>query len=283
MKLRAFNSGYVAMMNTVGNLFTQRRAVIWLVLLLLTALAWAIVVQQSRMMGSVNQGEPGISMAGMAAMNAGSLGTHPTHVSILFFLPVWVIMMVAMMFPAIVPVVSQFDAIRQNRRTTGQQTASTWVLLIGYLVVWGLIGIGVYLLSLLVPALGMMTAGLRMHYPVVAGLLLIFAGLYQLSPLKHAYLGYCRCPQDVFLHHWYDGTVGTFRMGIEQGVYCLACSWGLMLVLFVVGMMNLLAMAILTAVIFIEKVIPKGQAFSKLAGLALIVFGLTTLLMPILY
>ncbi len=256
-------------------------------LLLLAALAWAFVVQQSEMMGSTNQvaqAMAGMSQPapGMADMNSASKQTQPMPASILFYLPVWVIMMVAMMFPAAIPIVEHYDAIRRSRRSTGQRAAQTWIFLAGYLAVWSLFGVGAYLLSLVLPALGMMAPGLRADYPVAAGLLLIVAGLYQLSSLKRACLGTCRSPQSALLGSWRDGYAGSFRMGLEQGVYCLGCSWALMLVLFVVGLMNLAGMVALSIVIFIEKVVPRGPAISKLVAPALIIFGLTTLFMPAL-
>ena len=202
--------------------------------------------------------------------------------SIWLYLPLWIAMMVAMMFPAVAPVVALFVTISQNRRAANQRAAPTWIFLAGYLVVWSLLGVGAYLLSRLLPALGMMATGLRAEYPVAAGLVLIFAGLYQFSPLKQVCLRQCRSPLSVILHGWHDGNAGSFRMGFEHGAYCLGCCWGLMLVLFVVGMMNLVGMVVLSAIIFIEKVVPYGQTIGKLTALALIVIGLVTVAMPIL-
>jgi predicted metal-binding membrane protein len=239
----------------------------WLALLLLAAIAWAVVVQQTLAPGDMMQG-----MAGMSAEPA----------SILVFLPLWISMMVAMMFPAIAPVVSLFATLGQRRRATGEHTAPTWVFLAGYLVVWSLFGVGAYLLSLVVPALGMMAAGLRMDQPVVAGVVLALAGLYQLSPLKQVCLRHCRSPLSVILHGWHDGWVGAFRMGFVHGAYCLGCCWGLMLVLFAVGLMNLTWMIVLTIVIFLEKVVPYGPVISKLSAAALMLFALYTAVTPYL-
>ncbi len=265
----------------------QSRITVWLALLLLAALAWAAVVQQSEMMGSANQAAPAMAgmgqpAPGMVDMNSALSRTQPAPASILFYLPVWVVMMAAMMFPAAIPIVEHYDAIRRSRRAAGQRAVQTWIFLAGYLAVWSLFGVGAYLLSLVLPALGMMAPGLRAVYPVAAGLVLIVAGLYQLSPLKRACLETCRSPQSVLLGSWRDGYAGSFRMGIGQGVYCLGCSWALMLVLFVVGLMNLAGMVALSIVIFIEKVIPRGPTISKPAALALMAFGLMTLLIPLL-
>lgn len=252
----------------------QTKLTIWLALLLLTAIAWTIIVMQAQAMDRTDQGMNGMAMnQGMAEMV-----TQPE--SLLFFLPLWVVMMVAMMFPAVAPVVSFFDALSHKRRDQGLPAAPTWIFLSGYLVVWGLFGLGAYLLSIIVPALGMMAAGLRVDNPVAGGLVLIFAGLYQLSPLKQVCLKHCRSPLSVILHGWRNGPGGAFRMGFVHGTYCLGCCWGLMLILFAVGLMNLLWMIILTVVIFGEKVLPYGFLVVRLTALALILFGLFTVTMP---
>jgi predicted metal-binding membrane protein len=243
----------------------QTRTTVWLALLLLAALAWVIIFRQTQMIESMNDG--------MAAMEAGP-------VSLLLFLPLWVTMMVAMMFPAVAPVVSLFTTISTKRRAANQPAAPTWIFLIGYLFVWSLFGIGAYLLSLVVPAIGMMAAGLRVDNPVAAGIVLIFAGLYQLSPLKQVCLRHCRSPLSVILHGWHDGYGGAFRMGFKHGAYCLGCCWGLMLVLFAVGLMNLVWMVLLTVAIFVEKLFSQGPLISRLIALALVLFGIVTLLMP---
>jgi predicted metal-binding membrane protein len=243
----------------------RTRTTIWLVLLLLAAIGWAIVLQSTQTTGGMDQG--------MAAMDA-------EPVSALVFLPLWISMMVAMMFPAVAPTVSLFATISERRRAAGQPAAPTWVFLSGYLAVWSLFGLGAYLLSLAVPAVGMMAAGLRVDHPLVAGIVLILAGLYQLSPLKQVCLRHCRSPLGVILHGWRDGPAGAFRMGLGHGAYCLGCCWGLMLVLFAVGLMNLAWMIILTVVIFGEKVLLYGGQISKLVALALVLFGVFTLATP---
>jgi predicted metal-binding membrane protein len=250
---------------TVTKPSRQTRTTVWLALLLLAAIAWIIIFQQTQMIGSVNQG--------MAAMEAGPI-------SLLLFLPLWISMMVAMMFPAIAPVVSLFATISTKRRAARQQAAPPWIFLVGYLCVWSLFGIGAYLLSLVVPAIGMMAAGLRMDNPMAAGIVLILAGLYQLSPLKQVCLRHCRSPLGVILHGWHDGYGGAFRMGFKHGAYCLGCCWGLMLVLFAVGLMNLVWMLLLTVAIFVEKVLPQGPFISKVIALALVLFGIFTLVTP---
>jgi predicted metal-binding membrane protein len=211
-------------------------------------------------------------------MNASPASVAIAPVPLMLYLAVWVSMMVAMMFPAVAPVVSLFATLSYNRRAAGQRAAPTWVFLAGYLLDWSLLGIGAYLLSLAVPAVGMMVPGLQVNYPLAAGLVLIFAGAYQLSPLKQVCLHHCRSPLSVILHGWHDGRYGAFRMGVEHGVFCLGCCWGLMLVLLVVGMMNVVGMVILSAIIFAEKVVRYGPLIGKLTAPALVILGVITLL-----
>ena len=243
----------------------RMKTMTWLALLLLAAIAWAVIVQQTQTTAGMDQG--------MAAM-----GAEP--MSALIFLPLWISMMVAMMFPAVAPVVSLFATLSNKRRAAGQPAAPTWLFLAGYLAVWALFGIGAYLLALVIPSLGMMAVGLRIDNPVAAGVVLIVAGLYQLSPLKQVCLRHCRSPLSVILHGWRDGLGGAFRMGLGHGTYCLGCCWGLMLVLFAVGLMNLVWMMILTVVIFSEKILPYGLRIRQVTALALVLFGAFTVVTP---
>ncbi len=237
---------------------------VWVALLLLAAAGWTVVLLQVRGMGQMDQG--------MAELS-------PQPASLLLFLPVWVSMMAAMMFPVVAPVVSLFAAISRRRQAAGEQAASPVTFLAGYLAVWTLFGVAAYLLSLAAPAIGMAAPGLRAYSPVAAGLLLILAGVYQWSPLKQVCLRHCRSPLSVIMHGWREGAGGAFRMGAGHGVYCLGCCWGLMAVLFAVGLMNLLAMLLLTAIIFAEKVVPRGPVIGKAAAVGLVLFGALTLTM----
>ena len=112
---------------------SQAKLVTWLALLLLAAIAWTVILLQIPAMDSMAGDMAEMSMEqGMATMAA-----EPA--SLLFFLPLWVSMMVAMMFPAVAPVVSLFAALSRKRREIGQPAAPTWLFLSGYLVVWGLL------------------------------------------------------------------------------------------------------------------------------------------------
>jgi predicted metal-binding membrane protein len=111
----------------------------------------------------------------------------------------------------------------------------------------------------------------------LGGGLLIAAGLYQLTPLKHACLRHCRSPAHFLSGHWRSGALGAYRMGLRLGGYCLGCCWILMALLFVAGVMNLLWIAAIAAFVLIEKVLPAGERAGSLASLGAIVAGAVVL------
>jgi Predicted metal-binding integral membrane protein (DUF2182)/Branched-chain amino acid ATP-binding cassette transporter len=103
-------------------------------------------------------------------------------------------------------------------------------------------------------------------------MLLLAAGIYQLSPLKRACLKHCRSPLQFILAHWGSGASGAFRMGIEHGAYCVGCCWVLMGLLFFGGIMNLYWIIGLAIFVLLEKTIPTGHRLGDLVGMALIVW-----------
>src|SRR5260370_19748461 len=106
----------------------------------------------------------------------------------------------------------------------------------------------------------------------IAGVIVVIAGLYQLSPLKNVCLSKCRTPLQFLLTSWHDGYAGAFRMAIEHGVFCLGCCWLLFVILFPLRLMNLAVMALVTALIFADKALPIGRHISRLAGVRFVVY-----------
>ena len=114
----------------------------------------------------------------------------------------------------------------------------------------------------------------------LGGGILIVAGVYQLSPLKHLCLAKCQSPLAFIMTSWRNGYSGAFRMGLEHGVYCLGCCWLLFVILFPLGMMNVAAMAAITLLIFAEKSLPGGRRIGQLSAVALIAYGLLAVFVP---
>lgn len=241
-------------------------AVVWVMLLAIAAAAWAATIFEARSMG-------GMSMSDVGAMT-------PAASTVWSFLAAWVLMMVAMMFPSAAPSVTALTAVHHDRRQPGRRPAPAWIFLVGYLTVWGLVGIGAYLVSLVVPDVRMTGLGLRATSPLAAGLVLIAAGSYQWSPFKRSCLERCRSAMAHFRWQAPTGAVGACRSGIAHATRCIGSSAGLMLVLFAVGLMNLGWMGLLTAAIFAENVVPFGPLAGRLFGAVLAVCGVVLLAAP---
>jgi predicted metal-binding membrane protein len=207
----------------------------------------------------------------MEGMDGGP-GTHLGGLG--WFLGIWVTMMAAMMLPAAAPMVLTFARVSRHRAELGRAAyVPTWIFLVGYLLAWtgyGLVAYGTYrlIMELDTGFLAWDDGG-----PWVAGGAIAAAGLYQLTPLKEICLRHCRSPLHFVLHGWKEGRVGALQMGFVHGAYCVGCCWGLMVVLFAVGVMSLTWMAIVAAIIFAEKVLPFGFRLSRALALALITLG----------
>src|SRR5213593_1878203 len=184
------------------------------------------------------------------------------------FVLMWTVMMAAMMFPAVLA----FTALARGRRGSRALAATAFVG--GYLVVWGALG---------VPAQALLAGAARLAaaLPALArlgGPLLVLCGLYQLTPLKDACLRHCRVPLLFLGHHWRDGPGGALLLGAHHGLYCAGCCASLMVVLLVVGVMNVGWMVALSALIYLEKVLPAGGRVERLAGLVLCAAGAARML-----
>lgn len=208
----------------------------------------------------------------MAMGAAGEMGS--SAMSLAAFLVAWVAMMAAMMLPAVLPVV------RLYARAAGRATvAPLAVFLAGYAAIWSSMGLPVFVLwrRLEGPLADGSTAAGRL-----AGAVLLASAAYQLSPLKAACLRHCRSPLSLFMQHGHDlrRPTGAFVTGARHGLYCLGCCWMLMAVLVVLGTMELRWMAVIAAVIVLEKVTPFGERVALAASLAFLPVGALLLFDP---
>jgi predicted metal-binding membrane protein len=190
-----------------------------------------------------------------------------------WYVGVWVTMMAAMMLPAATPMVLIFQKVAAERKRRGQSFVPTWVFVLGYLAVWTAYGLVAYGLYRLVIHLGSDFLAWDRAGPYVAGGAIAVAGLYELTPLKSVCLHHCRSPLHFVLAGWREGGLGAFRMGVAHGAYCVGCCWGLMVVLFALGVMSLLWMAVVAALIFAQKVFPQGERLTRLFALAFVATG----------
>jgi predicted metal-binding membrane protein len=203
----------------------------------------------------------------MQGMNAGP-GTDLGALG--WYVGVWVTMMAAMMLPAVLPVVLLFARVSSERMQRGKAAVGTPVFLLGYLAVWTAFGLVAYAIFRAIVDRHFMFLQWDEQGRYVAAAAIGVAALYQLTPLKRVCLRHCRSPLALVLGHWREGRFGAVRMGAEHGGWCVGCCWGLMLALFAVGVMSIAWMVIIAALIFVEKVLPRGERLTVVLGVVLL-------------
>jgi predicted metal-binding membrane protein len=222
------------------------------VLLIAAAAAWAATVALAH---------------GMAGMT-GTMG-----LVLIAFVPMWTLMMAAMMLPSVTPVATLY-----GRTVQGNRTARIAGLVAGYLGVWAAAGLPAYGLAWLA---GWLTGRHPGAAHVAAVAVFGLCGVYQLSRLKDRCLAHCRSPLALLLHYGsYRGRLRDLRVGVHHGGYCLGCCWALMVILVAVGVMNVAAMVGLAALVLIEKTWSWGPAAGRLAGAAALTLAVATVWFP---
>jgi predicted metal-binding membrane protein len=195
----------------------------------------------------------------------------PSYAVLMFVM--WWVMMVAMMLPSASPMILLFARIQRSQKDRGAPFVSTSIFTMGYLVVWGIFSMLAAGTQWGLERAGLLSAMMASTSGLFAGMVLLVAGIYQITPLKHACLRHCRSPLQFIMQHWRNGSSGAFRMGIDHGAFCLTCCWFLMALLFVGGVMNLYWIVGLALFVLLEKTIPAGHWFGSITGIGLIVWG----------
>jgi len=207
----------------------------------------------------------------MAGMDAGP-GTDPGALG--FYVTTWVVMMAAMMFPSIAPMVLMYVGLQRGRRakSLSAPVGATACFVAGYVLLWGLVGLAGYAVLKLGRELdGGFFAWDRAGRWTAAGVLAA-AAVYEFTPLKQACLKRCRGPLGFLLSEWRDGRVGALRMGVVHGAWCVGCCWALMAALFALGAMSLFWMIVVAVLIAVEKLLPWRAAAT--AGVAAVLAAL---------
>jgi len=186
----------------------------------------------------------------------------------------WSVMMVGMMAPSAAPVVTLFAAMQRGR---GAGASPAIVFGAGYVVIWSAFSAVAALAQWALHEGALLSPGMAVTSVRLGAVVLIAAGIYELTPLKGACLTHCRTPLGFLMSHWREGTRGALAMGIRHGAYCVGCCWALMILLFVGGVMNLLWVAALTLVVLVEKAAPGGIVIARTAGAVMIGAGLLRL------
>ncbi len=253
-------------MNTVAGVDStvrRDRAVVFSVLAVLSLTAWIFLAYQAW---------------GMSHMDQATVLMPDTHLwrfTDLFCLFVmWAVMMVAMMVPSAAPMVLMFTSVNRKRRENESPFVPTWIFLSGYLFVWTIFSVLATLGQWGLHSLAILSPMMENTNSLFGGLLLISAGIFQLTPLKNACLKHCQSPLDFIMTRWREGRWGAFVMGLKHGIFCTGCCWMLMALLFVVGVMNLFWVAFLSIFVLIEKIAAKGLWIHRISGALLMVGGI---------
>ena len=224
---------------------------------------------------------PGIDALGRALIQAlcrpsfggaaGLAGSFPAVDLTLVWL-MWVAMVLAMMLPTAVPMVTTYAEIAGAAAAKQEPVVSPLVLMAGYGAVWlgfafvaTLLQWGLARIALIDPAMASASA-------LFSGAVFIGAGAYQFSALKHACLMRCQHPFPFIFANWSAARAGVFRLGLRQGLDCLGCCWAMMLVMFAVGVMNIVWMAALGAIMAGEK-LGTGTRFARAVGMVFVAIG----------
>ncbi|MBI3432877.1 MAG: DUF2182 domain-containing protein [Hydrogenophilales bacterium] len=185
----------------------------------------------------------------------------------------WAVMMVGMMVPSASPVILLFTRIHSGRHSQDAPGVASGLFLVGYVLAWTGFSMAATVIQWGMHSAMLLSPAMVGTSPLLGSAVLIAAGLYQWTPAKHACLTHCRSPLGFLLNEWRDGARGALVMGLRHGLYCTGCCWLLMGVLFVVGVMNLLWIALLAVFVLLEKNLPQGRWLSHTTGLALIAWG----------
>ncbi len=191
------------------------------------------------------------------------------------FCGLWIVMMVAMMLPSLIPALGRYQ---QAISVTGETRIGGLTALVGlgYFCAWTLIGMTIYPLGVALAAIEMRQPALARTVPIAISAVVLIAGAFQFTPWKAHHLACCQkapgharvSPRD---------SEAAWRYGVRLGLHCVACCAGLTAILLVVGIMNLRAMAVVTAAISAERLAPAQAHVAKAIGAVVVGAGLLCL------
>ena len=242
--------------------FQRTRASLVVVVIVLPALCWLWVVAMARDMYG--------PMSGASAWMMTVTWDAPR---LLLLWAMWAAMMAGMMLPSAAPLLLLYSRAMRNRQALRNPGTRIYAMASGYLAVWAAFSIGATVLQRVLASSSIITMMMEPSHTRTAAILLMVAGVYQLTPWKDACLSACRSPMALLSARWREGIGGAFTMGMSHGLYCLGCCWAMMLLLFAGGVMNLTVILALTAWVAFEKLAPFGQQSARVSAALLLAVG----------
>jgi predicted metal-binding membrane protein len=253
---------------SVGRIFARPRVLAGLCVIILGGLGWVCLALLSARSGFVQ--------ALCSTLQGGFAGPYASAV----IFSMWCAMTLAMMLPSAAPMILTYTEIADTAARKSERIVSPFVLAAGYAVVWFGFSAFAALGQIGLTRATLLDRSMASASPLLSGAIFLFAGIYQFSALKDACLTQCRHPFPVFFTNWATTPAGVFKLGVKQGLYCVGCCWAMMLLMFAVGLMNIVWMAGIGIAMTLEKLLT-GRRFTYAIGAMLIAVGavivLTTL------
>lgn len=233
------------------------RTLSWLGFYTAILLAWALVLQMARGTSGWLCGPDVVALLPLGGFWA--------------LLPMWGIMMAAMMLPTIIPTMRAYDDLPGAAGAGG----AGWIAVVaGYGAVWLIGAAGFASLQALALKLGLIDITGSAAFWWLNSALFGLAGAWQFTRTKTACQDACLSPMQYFIGNWKPGVIGGWRMGVDIGVTCVGCCWAVMALGFVGGLTSLLWMGLATVFMVAEKLPDIGHVLRRPAGVALMVIGL---------
>jgi predicted metal-binding membrane protein len=263
--------------NWIERLLKYDRAVVLTALFLIIIASWTYILGGAST-GMNTFGMTSLSMAlgiskQMPLIMAMPMDWTLKYAFVMLFM--WWAMMIAMMLPSASPMILLHAKVNRGARASeAESLLPTAMFTIGYQLVWGGFSTVAVTLQWIFEGTGLLSPMMMNSTSnLFAGSILLFAGAYQLSPIKQACLRHCQGPIQFLSQNWRTGAWGALHMGLRHGSYCLGCCWGLMLILFFGGIMNLYWIVGLALLVLVEKVLPVGRMLTLLTGGLLVIWG----------
>jgi len=192
---------------------------------------------------------------------------------LLLFL-MWFVMMIAMMTASVAPLILIFAMVNRQKQKQQNPYVPAGYLFAGYYFTWAFFSLLATLLQWALQQVNWLNPDMVITHKILGAGILIVAGIFQFTSLKQRCLTHCQTPVDFIHKKWKPCKAGAFKMGVQNGIYCLGCCWILMAVLFVAGIMNLLWIALITLFVLLEKLVPQFKWISFAAGIGLVAYGI---------
>lgn len=260
---------------TLEAVLRRDRLIVASALGVIAALAWAYVLwlAADMDMGGMDMSAYRMVPSGMGVMAPVAMPWSAVEFAFVFVM--WAVMMVGMMTPSAAPMILLYARVARQGKSAGKPFAPTGWFAAGYFLAWAGFSLAATLIQWMLERAAALDARMASANNLLAAVVLIAAGIYQWTPIKDACLAQCQSPFGFLMTHggFRSDVLGCFRLGLLHGSYCVGCCWILMALLFVVGVMNVLWIALLALLVLVEKLTPWGRWVARGVGVGCVAAG----------